>query len=80
MESASELDRIFTPAGSSALDLAAGAWDTFYPTFARAVRGLGPAPVAASDAVATAEVLDAARRSADSGQVVRLTTVTDGPG
>ena len=49
-----------------------GRWDTFYPTFARAVRGLGPVPVDPRDAVATATVLDAARRSATSGQLVPL--------
>jgi predicted dehydrogenase len=49
-----------------------GRWDTFYPAFARAVRGLGPVPVEPRDAVATATVLDAARRSATSGEVVRL--------
>lgn len=49
-----------------------GAWDTFYPAFARAVRGLGPAPVEPRDAIASATVLDAARRSATEGVVVRL--------
>jgi predicted dehydrogenase len=49
-----------------------GRWDTFYPAFARAVRGLGPVPVDPRDAVATATVLDAARRSATSGEVVPL--------
>jgi predicted dehydrogenase len=49
-----------------------GRWDTFYPAFARAVRGLGPVPVEPRGAVATATVLDAARRSATSGEVVRL--------
>jgi predicted dehydrogenase len=49
-----------------------GRWDSFYPAFARAVRGEGAVPVAPSDAVATATVLDAARRSATDGAVVRL--------
>jgi predicted dehydrogenase len=49
-----------------------GRWDAFYPAFARAVRGLGPVPVDPRDAVATAAVLDAARRSAISGKVVPL--------
>ena len=50
-----------------------GAWSGFYPAFARAVRGLGPLPVNARDAIATATVLDAARRSATEGGVVRFT-------
>jgi predicted dehydrogenase len=49
-----------------------GAWDTFYPAFAAAVRRLGPVPVQPRDAVATATVLDAARRSATDGLVVAL--------
>jgi predicted dehydrogenase len=49
-----------------------GRWDGFYPTFARAVRKLGPVPVEPRDAVATATVLDAARRSATEGVVVSL--------
>ena len=46
-----------------------GAWDLFYPSFAQAVRGAGPIPVDPWDAVATAEVLDAARQSASTGRV-----------
>jgi predicted dehydrogenase len=49
-----------------------GAWDLFYPAFAGAVRGRGPLPVDPWDAVATAEVLDAARQSAATGRVVDL--------
>ena len=49
-----------------------GAWQTFYAEFAAAVRGDGQAPVAATDAVATARVLDAARQSATTGAVVPL--------
>jgi predicted dehydrogenase len=49
-----------------------GRWDTFYPAFARAVRGEGEVPVDPRDAVATATVLDAARRSATDGVVVPL--------
>jgi hypothetical protein len=40
-----------------------GAWNTFYPAFARAVRGLGPVPVEPRDAIASATVLDAARQA-----------------
>ncbi|RBY83959.1 Gfo/Idh/MocA family oxidoreductase [Blastococcus sp. TF02A-26] len=49
-----------------------GRWDVFYPAFAAAVRGEGAVPVDPWDAVATATVLDAARRSATTGEVVRL--------
>ncbi len=47
-----------------------GAWTVFYPAFADAVRGTRPVPVDPWDAVATAAVLDAARASARTGQVV----------
>ncbi|MGY1638509.1 Gfo/Idh/MocA family oxidoreductase [Geodermatophilus sp. SYSU D00742] len=49
-----------------------GRWDTFYPAFAAAVRGQGPVPADPRDAVTTATVLDAARRSATEGVVVDL--------
>ncbi len=49
-----------------------GAWNSFYAAFAGAVRGVGPVPVPADDAVATATVLDAARTSAVSGEAVDL--------
>jgi len=49
-----------------------GAWQTFYPAFAAAVRGEGALPVDPADAVASLTVLDAARRSATEGVVVRL--------
>jgi predicted dehydrogenase len=52
--------------------LESGAWNTFYPSFAAAVREEGPLPVDPWEAVATATVLDAARRSAAIGQTVRL--------
>lgn len=47
-----------------------GRWDLFYAQFAGAVRGEGPVPVDPWDAVATATVLDAARRSAAEGRSV----------
>lgn len=71
LEEPSDLDRLFTPDGSRAVRLEPGAWDTFYPAFARAVRGEGPPPVPAADAVATAEVLEAARVSAERRTTVR---------
>jgi predicted dehydrogenase len=58
---------VFTP-----VTLERGRWDLFYPAFADAVRGNGAVPVDPRDAVRTAEVLDAARRSATSGETVRI--------
>jgi predicted dehydrogenase len=52
-----------------------GNWTTFYTSFAQAVRGRGAVPVDPRDAVAGLEVLEAAQRSADTGQVQAL-----GPG
>ncbi|GLY31115.1 Gfo/Idh/MocA family oxidoreductase [Kineosporia sp. NBRC 101731] len=49
-----------------------GSWDTYYPAFAAAVRGEGEVPVDPRDAIASMEVLDAARRSAATGQIVSL--------
>jgi predicted dehydrogenase len=71
VEAPSDLDRIFTASGSAPVALARGAWDTYYPAFARAVRGEGAPPVEPADAVATAEVLEAARVSAASHEAVR---------
>ena len=47
-----------------------GRWDTFYPAFARAVRGQGPLPVDAREAVYVLEVLDAIALSAQENRVV----------
>jgi predicted dehydrogenase len=52
-----------------------GRWDLFYEQFVRAVRGDGPVPVDPWDAVATATVLDAARRSAAEGRSVDVPTL-----
>ena len=49
-----------------------GSWSSFYAGFARAVCGEAPPPVDPWEAVAALEVLDAARWSATTGQVVRL--------
>jgi predicted dehydrogenase len=53
-----------------------GRWDQFYEQFAAAVRGTGPVPVDPWDAVATATVLDAARRSAAAGSSVEVPRVS----
>ncbi len=72
-EQTSDLDRVLTPSGSRPVSLEPGAWDTYHPAFARAVRRECPPPVAAADAVATADVLEAARVS-----IERRTTVRPG--
>jgi predicted dehydrogenase len=64
--------RVFHGDQAEPLASARGAWDRFYPAFAEAVRGAGPMPVDPWDAVATAEVLDAARQSAMSGRVITV--------
>ncbi len=51
----------------------AGDWLHFYTTVERCLRGQGPPPVTAADAVAGLEVLDAARESARTGSAVQLT-------
>jgi len=53
-----------------------GHWDHFYDQFAAAVRGAGPVPVDPWNAVATAAVLDAARRSAAAGGSVEVPTTS----
>jgi len=49
-----------------------GAYQEFYAGVTRALRDGGPPPVDPLDAVATLDVIAAARRSADEGRVVTL--------
>ncbi|WP_337312684.1 Gfo/Idh/MocA family oxidoreductase [Candidatus Aeolococcus gillhamiae] len=49
-----------------------GSWLQFYVALERCLRGDGEPPVAVEDAVAVLDVLDAARRSADTATVVGL--------
>jgi len=46
--------------------------DTFFRQYLAAIRGAGPPPTTLADAVRTAQVIAAARLSADTGQTVRL--------
>jgi predicted dehydrogenase len=55
-----------------------GDWSAFYSGLARTVRGEGPPPVDPWDAVASLEVLDAARAGAAGGQVVEPGTSRPG--
>jgi predicted dehydrogenase len=67
--------RVLRGGQAEALASERGAWDSFYPAFAAAVRHARPVPVDPWDAVATAEVLDAARESAVSGQRIMIESV-----
>ncbi|ETA70998.1 Gfo/Idh/MocA family oxidoreductase [Actinospica robiniae] len=49
-----------------------GRYTDYYAQMAEALRGDGPIPVDPADAVATLEVIEAARRSADEGLVIEL--------
>ena len=71
-EAAERWGRVYRGADGQTVPTENGAWDTFYPAFARAVRGAGPNPVDPRDAIASMTVLDAARRSATEGIVVDL--------
>jgi predicted dehydrogenase len=64
--------RVFRGEQVDVLPSERGAWDLFYPAFAAAVRGDGPLPVDPWDAVATAEVLDAARESVSASRMIGM--------
>ena len=64
--------RLHDGSETASLPTERGRWDTYYPSFAAAVRGNGPVPVDPRDALATAEVLDAARTSATHHTLVDL--------
>jgi predicted dehydrogenase len=64
--------RVISGEESAIVPTVPGAWQEFYPAFARAVRGIGEVPVDVADAVVTARVLDAARESGRRGELVRL--------
>ncbi len=69
IEPESRWGRLVKGEESEAVPSEAGAWPTFYTELERALRAGGPPPVDAADAVATLEVIDAARRSAAKGQI-----------
>jgi scyllo-inositol 2-dehydrogenase (NADP+) len=64
--------RLITEERSEAIASERGDWPRFYTGLERALREGSPPPVDPWDAVAGLEVLDAARRSADSAEVVAL--------
>lgn len=61
-----------TAAGERRVPSERGAYQDYYSQFARALAGSAPLPVTGADAVATLEVLDAARLSDREGRVVEL--------
>lgn len=63
---------LVTAAGRARMRSLRGRWDTFYPAVARAVLGTGAVPVDPADAIVTAQILDAARLSANTGGSVEL--------
>jgi predicted dehydrogenase len=72
VEPGADWGRIERGGASAVVPTERGRWDTYYPAFAAAIRGEGPVPVDPWDAVATLEVLDAARSSARTHRVVPL--------
>ena len=56
----------------SEIELATGRWNTYYPAVLASIDTGAPAPVSCSDVIEDLRVLDAARRSADTGETVRL--------
>lgn len=64
--------RVHDASGAATRPTERGHWDTYYRDFAAAVRSSGPVPVEPRDAVATAEVLDAARTSAERGELITV--------
>ena len=71
-EDAAAYGILTTATGATTVPTERGRWDTYYPAAAAAVQGSGPLPVDPADAVRTAQVLDAARVSADEHRVVEL--------
>jgi predicted dehydrogenase len=69
-EAPSSHGRLYSESGPVPVVTERGCWDRFYPAFAGAVRGSGPPPVDPRDAVATAVVLDAAKLSVSTRQIV----------
>ena len=68
VEPESRWGRLVKGEESEAVPSEPGAWPVFYTELERALREGGPPPVDPADAVATLEVIDAARRSAAEGQ------------
>jgi predicted dehydrogenase len=64
--------RLTTQEGSGSYEPVPGDYPAYYRGIEQALRTGGPPPVAAAEGVAVLEILDAARRSAASGNVVEV--------
>lgn len=71
-EDPARLGVLHTAAGRETVPSVQGRYDEYYRRFAAAVDHGAPQPVPASKGIAVLEVLDAARRSADDGVMIRL--------
>lgn len=63
---------LHTSAGQRVIPSEQGRWPDFYTQFAAAVRGEGPPPVPAEEAVRTLDVVEAAKVSAAAGSTVPI--------
>jgi predicted dehydrogenase len=63
---------LHTPSGTRLIPAEQGAYQDYYSQFASALKGESAFPVPAAEAIATLEVLDAARLSEATGSVVAL--------
>lgn len=63
---------LHTAAGQRTVPSEQGRWHDFYSQFAASIRGDGPPPVPAEEAIMTLEVVEAAKRSAATGSVITL--------
>ena len=70
--SAEHWGRLTTADGTRPLEPVPGDWPAYYRGIEQALRTGGPPPVTADDGVTVLEILDAARRSAASGNVVEV--------
>ena len=78
IEPESRWGRLVKGEESEAVPSEPGAWPAFYTELERALRAGGPPPVDPADAVATLEVIDAARRSAAERRIAQ-TSRCSGP-